>query len=117
MNFILTYHNGLQNFVDNRRQNSLFIVKTQVGEDLGQVLGLWTIERAQRDVYCLQIFATRRDCNRSWTCANIKDNRPMQPRNHEMCALANHVLLNTLKSIEYNRSMSSINLIREYKLN
>ena len=54
-------------------------------------------------------FATSRNGNRSWSGADIEDDWSVEPWDHEVSSLADDVLLDTLESVEDDRSVTTIN--------
>jgi len=62
----------------------------------------------------LQTFAACYSRHTAWLASNIKNNRPLNPWDKEMCALTSGQLLYSSKSIEDNSSMTTINCAHQY---
>ena len=58
-----TNHYCLKHFVDDRRQNSLFVVQAQIGVNFGQLRRLRPVKRAQRNINCLHVFRRKFETN------------------------------------------------------
>lgn len=100
--------NSLQHFRGDRWQHTFIIILTENGVDSWQLIGHRSEQNTQCDVNILQIFAASYHRYVAWLRANVKNDRPLDPWNEKMCALADDTLFNTLETIEDNRSVATI---------
>jgi hypothetical protein len=68
--------------------------------DLRQHLDLWPMQHPQRQRNHLQILTARGSADIPWPCAHIIHDRPLQPRNQEMCALVDDSFFYSGYSVE-----------------
>jgi hypothetical protein len=79
--------------------------------NLRQLLDLRPMQHPQRKRNHLQVLASRRCRNVPWPCAHIIHNRPLQPRDQEMCALVDHVLLDSGDPVEDDGARTTLDVV------
>jgi len=79
--------------------------------NLRQLLDLRPMQHPQRERNHLQILASRRRADIPRPCAHIIHNRPLQPRNQEVCALVDDLLSNTGHSVEDDGACAALDVV------
>ncbi len=99
---------SLEHLIDYGRQHSLLVVQAQIRVDLRQVLRPRSIQGAERDVHGLHVLAAGGDGHRPWPAPDVEDDGPVEPGDHEVSALADHLLFDALEAVEDDGAVASI---------
>jgi len=102
---------SLQHLGSNGGQDTLIVVLAEDRVDLGQLVGNGTVQDAERDVDILQILAAGDHGNVAGLRADVEDDGPLHPRDEEVGALADHVLLDAGEAIEDDRPVAALDII------
>lgn len=79
--------------------------------DLREARHLWTVQHTQCQADHLQILTSSCRGDVARLRANVVDNSSLQPRNQEVCALVDDLLLHTRQTIEDDSSSSPANIV------
>mmetsp|Transcript_118982 Transcript_118982/g.370618 ORF Transcript_118982/g.370618 Transcript_118982/m.370618 type:complete len:250 (-) Transcript_118982:13-762(-) len=101
-------NNGLENFIDNRRKNSLIVVNAEISVDFSKMGDVGTCKHTQCDIDHLQIFASRKTRDASSTSTDVVGGGNHEPRYSEMHSFAVNPILHTVQAVEHDRAMSTL---------
>ena len=100
----LTSRNGGQHFVR--------IVHAQVSEDVDELSLLGVEQHAECDVHGLQVLTSGLHPDAPGHGADAVDDRLLNERNHEVCALASYVRKDASQPVEYDGSLSPVDIVQ-----
>lgn len=101
-------HDGLQHFGGDRRKDSLFVVLAQDCVDARQLVGNRSEQDAEGDVDVLQVFAAGYDGDVSGAGSDVEDDGSLDPRDEEVGAFADDLLLDAGEPVEDYGSVAAV---------
>eukprot|EP00128_Syssomonas_multiformis_P016046 Colp12_sorted_trinity150504_noHs@1748 len=105
-------HHGLEDFHTNGGEHTLIEVLTKLGVNTCKLADAGAVEDTECNAHVLEILATSDGGNVAGLSAHVKNDGALKPGDTEVSALTNDLSLHTLKAIENDGTVTSLNIVK-----